>query len=91
MGCTSIERLAHNSPFTSTTSDEAGKDRVNLWPLVYQNGDRLAVHWPLYDRDNKGFALRPLIARDESRWEVLLPLALPSFRDPVDRRHDPPI
>ena len=60
LGCNSLERLYRNSPVGS--KPEPG-DRVNLWPLAYKAGDRLAVLWPLYDQDRQGFALRPLVTR----------------------------
>ena len=69
-GCTSWDRLHRNSPLTTTKQEG---DRVNLWPLAYKSGTALAVLWPLYDQDDQGFALRPLVARDGTSWEVLPP------------------
>jgi hypothetical protein len=69
--CQSLERLERVSPLSA----EVAKDRVNLWPLFYKNGDQVAVLWPLYDQDEEGFALRPLVTEDGSDWELLPPLA----------------
>ena len=71
-GCSSVERLFRNSPLSKA---EVTADRVNVWPLYYKNGVQTAVLWPVFDDDDRGFALRPLITRDGSRWEVLPPLA----------------
>ncbi|MCA8957548.1 MAG: hypothetical protein KDC87_15850 [Planctomycetes bacterium] len=68
--CHSLDRLARVSPMGA----EAAADRVNLWPLLYQNGSQLAVLWPLFDTDERGFALRPLLTHDRSNWEILPPL-----------------
>ncbi len=70
-GCMSMDRLFRNSPMSGV---ETSADRINLWPLYYQGGDGIAVLWPVFDEDEKGFALRPLITRDESQWEILPPL-----------------
>jgi hypothetical protein len=71
VSCASIERLFRNSPLRGMEPDA---ERVNLWPLYYESGGKTAVLWPVFDEDEKGFALRPLITRDGTRWEVLPPL-----------------
>lgn len=71
VGCHSIIRLFRNSPLTGV---EADPQRVNLWPLFYASGGSLAVLWPVFDDDEDGFALRPLITRDGTNWELLPPL-----------------
>lgn len=68
-GCTQQSRLFRISPF----SDEAGRDRVNLWPLLYSAGGSTAVLWPLIDFDARGYAVRPLLARDGDEFQVLFP------------------
>jgi hypothetical protein len=70
--CTSIERLVRNSPWGPV---EERADRVNAWPLYHQNADKTAVLWPVFDQDDRGFALRPLITRDKDDWELLWPLS----------------
>lgn len=69
--CVSARRLWRLSPMGGASSSE----RVSLWPLVHKDGDGLAVAWPLFDVDTRGFALRPLVATDGSDWEVLYPWA----------------
>lgn len=69
--CQTADRLWRVSPF----DEEAASERVNLWPLAYRSGDELSVLWPLFDVDSRGFALRPLVAKDGSAWSVLFVLA----------------
>ena len=71
VACRTDQRLWRVSPF-----ERAGSaDRVNLWPLAYHNDDETSVLWPLFDVDDQGFALRPLIAKDGSGYSVLFPFA----------------
>ena len=70
-GCRSLDRLFRNSPLSGAEIDA---DRINLWPLFYRNGESVAVLWPGYDEDVKGFALRPLLTHDGDHWELLPPL-----------------
>lgn len=69
--CTS-DRMLRMSPFYG--SGGGGSDRVNLWPIVYSNGSGTSILWPLIDVDDQGFAIRPLLVNDESKWSVLWPL-----------------
>jgi len=69
--CHTAERLWRISPFEGSPAS----DRVNLWPLAYHNGDETSVLWPLFDLDQRGFALRPLVAKDGAGYSVLFPLA----------------
>ncbi len=69
--CVTGERLWRVTPFEGTGTSE----RVNLWPLAYHDRDETALLWPLFDVDDEGFALRPLIARDGTAWSALFPLA----------------
>ncbi|MDF1798502.1 MAG: hypothetical protein P1V81_04950 [Planctomycetota bacterium] len=68
--CQSLQRLGRVSPLAG----EVAEDRINLWPLYYQNGSEVAVLWPIFDVDEQGFALRPLVTHDGSDWEVLPPI-----------------
>src|SRR5258705_13130460 len=70
-GCHTADRLWRVSPFEGA----AASDRVNLWPLAYHNGSETSVLWPLFDVDQRGFALRPLVAKDGSGYSFLFPLA----------------
>ena len=69
--CASSNRLGRISPLIN----DASRDRVSLWPLVYHSGGGTAVLWPIFDDDDKGFALRPLVAKDGPEWDVLYPWA----------------
>lgn len=69
--CQSVQRLTRVSPL----SGEVAADRVNLWPLYYENNDEVAILWPIYDQDAEGFALRPILTRDGADWEVFPPIA----------------
>ena len=59
--CRTAGRAWRISPFETDSS----ADRVNLWPLAYHSGDKTSILWPLLDFDKKGFALRPLIAKEQ--------------------------
>ncbi len=72
-GCTSESRLWRISPWSSTASGDS--ERANLWPLAFVDRDRTAVLWPLMDFDKHGFAVRPLVSKDDSEWDVLYPLS----------------
>jgi len=67
--CKTADRLWRISPFEGGSSE-----RVNLWPIAYHDGDATSVLWPLFDVDERGFALRPLIAKDENAYSLLFPL-----------------
>src|SRR6266850_7104658 len=69
--CRTGDRLWRISPFEGSPASE----RVNLWPLAYHNGDETSVLWPLFDLDDRGFALRPLVAKDGSGYSILFPFA----------------
>ena len=69
--CASMERMWRISPM----SREASEERVNLWPLAYRDGGAVSVLWPLLDVDERGFALRPLVAKDGPEWGVLYPFS----------------
>ena len=71
-GCVSADRLARSIPSSAPT---IAADRVNLWPLVYASDDLLTILWPIYDQDDAGFALRPLLTKDGTSWEVVPPLS----------------
>jgi hypothetical protein len=71
--CASTERMMRITPFS--TEEVSDPDRINLWPLYYKSGDRTSVLWPIFDVDEQGFALRPLVALEEDSVSVLGPLA----------------
>jgi hypothetical protein len=70
LGCASSDRLFRISPFRDSSAD-----RVNLWPIAFVDRGAAAILWPLMDFDAKGFALRPLIAKDGSEYSVIYPFA----------------
>ena len=59
----------------SPMAADAAPDRVNLWPLAYHNGHETSVLWPIFDIDDRGFAVRPLVAKEGTAWSVLWPLS----------------
>ncbi len=67
----SSDRLWRISPLER----DASRDRVNLWPIAYHDRGATSVLWPFFDVDNRGFALRPLVAKDGPQWSALWPLA----------------
>ncbi len=73
LGCAHTDRVWRMTPFWG--EDLPDPDRVNAWPLFYKMGDVVVVLWPIFDVDDKGFALRPLIAREGPAWSVLFPLS----------------
>jgi hypothetical protein len=70
--CSTQQRLWGLSPFGA---GEPSPDRVNLWPLVYVDGDRVSALWPIYDSDARGFSVRPLVSKDGSNLDLLWPIA----------------
>ncbi len=71
--CSTTDRVWRISPLAREGS--SSPERVNLWPLAYHDRDATSVLWPLFDIDDSGFALRPLVSKDGSTWNVLWPLA----------------
>ncbi len=72
-GCTGADRLLRMTPFWG--DDLPDPERVNVWPLYYQTDDVVVVLWPIFDLDSKGFAVRPVITREEEQWTLLFPLS----------------
>ncbi len=73
--CATTDRLTRAWPWGETSAgEERSPDRVNLWPLFYHDNEMTSVLWPLMDFDDRGFALRPLIAKDDHDWSLLYPL-----------------
>ncbi|MBM3990147.1 MAG: hypothetical protein FJ298_03960 [Planctomycetes bacterium] len=72
LGCAAGSRMIRLSPWGE---GEPSSERKNLWPLYYSDGDRRALLWPLADWDEQGFAVRPLVAKDEHELDLVWPLA----------------
>jgi hypothetical protein len=77
--CSAESRLWRLSPMHR---DDAPRDektdraeRLNLWPLAYAEPTGGSVLWPLIDFDGHGFAVRPLVSRDDEDLDVLFPLS----------------
>jgi hypothetical protein len=70
--CASTERMMQITPFS--TGELSDPNRINLWPLLYKSGERTSALWPLFDVDEKGFALRPLVALNENSVSILGPI-----------------
>jgi hypothetical protein len=64
-------RLWRFTPLTESSSS----DRLNAWPLAFVDQGGGAVLWPLIDFDDRGFAVRPIVSKDDSEWDVLFPLS----------------
>ncbi len=79
--CVSGRRMMRAVPFGESSLGEISGDRINLWPLLYNNNDITAVLWPIMDFDSDGFAVRPLVAADGQDWSFAFPLAGWHFGD----------
>ena len=71
VSCASSSRLNR----LSSAVNDAPRERLSLWPLVSTDGGGTQVLWPLIDVDARGFALRPLVAKDGPEWDLLYPWA----------------
>ena len=71
--CASTNRMMRITPFSR--NEVSDPDRINLWPLLYKSHDRTSALWPLFDMDDQGFALRPLVALENDSVSLLGPLA----------------
>ncbi len=69
--CKSADRMLRISPLMG----ESTRERVNLWPLAYHDRGATSILWPIFDIDQNGFALRPLVAKEGTSTSVLFPLA----------------
>ena len=80
-GCASPQMKG--TPFytgAETARPDAAEERVNVWPLFYYRAPALSVLWPLLEKTDDHFALRPLMSvygLQDSRpvYNVLWPLA----------------
>ena len=72
-GCATDSRLWRISPFSSSGSGSG--DRLNVFPLAYSDGDATSILWPLIDVDDDGFAVRPLVSKDDGELDILFPLS----------------
>jgi hypothetical protein len=70
--CASNNRMLRMTPFWSDQLPDP--DRVNIWPLYYQTGETVVVLWPVFDVDEKGFAFRPVVSKEDNEWSFLYPL-----------------
>jgi hypothetical protein len=71
--CSSGSRLWRLSPFSD--AEESQAERANLWPVAWFDGNGGSLLWPLVDFDHHGFAVRPLVSRDDDDLDVLFPLS----------------
>ena len=71
--CSSESRLWRLSPFSD--AEESSAERANLWPVAWFDGNGGSLLWPLVDFDQHGFAVRPLVSRDDDDLDVLFPLS----------------
>ncbi len=75
MGCISGNRILRNTPAGEDLEIHFNQETVNLWPLYYRNGNFTSILWPLFDRDNRGFAIRPFYHQDGDAAAILWPLS----------------
>jgi len=73
--CASSDRMFRISPFSSGERRSLDAGRVNLWPVMRKNQDKLSVLWPVFDLDSQGFAIRPLFNKEKNEYSILFPLS----------------
>jgi hypothetical protein len=73
LACSEQSRLWRIFPWSD--SNAADPERVNFFPLAYADSKSAAILWPLMDFDERGFAIRPLVAKDDDDLDVLWPLS----------------
>jgi len=79
-GCASSRRMLDVSVF-SEGNERLTDERVNLFPLYYANRQKHSVLWPIGDWDDHGFAIRPLINKQDDDYSVLFPLSSWNTKD----------
>ncbi len=55
--------------------DARFKNHVNLWPLLYSEGDFTSILWPMIDFDPQGMAVRPFYNHEKNEYSILFPLS----------------
>ena len=80
LGCASSRRMLEVSVFGEGNERLTDK-RVNLFPLYYANREKHSVLWPVGDWDDHGFAIRPLINKQDEDYSVLFPLSSWNTKD----------
>ena len=79
-GCASSRRMLNVSVF-GEGNERLTDQRVNLFPLYYANRQKHSVLWPIGDWDEHGFAVRPLINKQDEEVSVLFPLSSWNTKD----------
>ncbi len=72
--CASSKRMMKLSPFNESSTVKYDPAAVNLWPAFYSNGSFTSAAWPIYDGDERGFAVRPFFNQDGKEYSILFPL-----------------
>ena len=80
LGCASSRRMLDVSVF-GEGNERLTDQRVNLFPLYYANRQKHSVLWPIGDWDEHGFAIRPLINKQDEDISVLFPLSSWNTKD----------
>lgn len=62
------------SPLNEEDTQISTRERANIWPLYYHNGQSHSLIWPLIDWDNQGVAVRPLYNKEGAEHAILFPL-----------------
>lgn len=76
VSCSTLDRIQRlNTEHALQRQNYLSGDAVNLWPFFFATGDYVSMLWPMIDWDGKGFAIRPLVNKENNDWSVLFPLA----------------
>lgn len=75
VGCRSNSRMLRNSPIEQRSSLSFESGNINVWPIYFKSGDYNSLLWPLIDFDRQGFAIRPLVTKDNNELGFFYPLS----------------
>ncbi len=76
--CASSDRMMRLSPMNTgyaVPRINLDKNLVNLWPFYYNDNQFMTVLWPMFDFDDKGFAIRPFYNKEGYYHSILFPLS----------------
>ena len=64
-----------NRPKDGNNFAERFKNRINIWPFMYREGDFTSIMWPFADFDPHGIAIRPFYNQEGNEYSVLFPFS----------------
>jgi len=76
--CASSERMMRLSPTAGKDHQDRVKfdnQTVNIWPFFYRNDKFTSAVWPMIDRDDRGFAVRPFFNQEDAEYSILFPFS----------------